>query len=50
MTKLTDLLKQSLNQKHEEHSPKAKKSGEKKVQSKSVAGPKPVKKASGRGR
>lgn len=50
MTKLTDLLKQSIAQKHEGHSPKAKSSGEKSVKAKSVAGPKPVKKASGRGR
>lgn len=50
MTKLTDLLKGAMAQKTEEHSPKAKKTGEKKVQAKSVAAAKPVKKASGRGR
>jgi hypothetical protein len=50
MTKLTDLLKQSLNKKQEEHSPKAKSSTEKKVKNTSISSAKPVKKASGRGR
>ncbi len=50
MTNLTDTLKAALARKQESHAPKTKSKGEKKVQAKSVAGPKPIKKAAGRGR
>lgn len=50
MSKLSDILKGAMAQKQAKHSPEAKKSGEKSVKAKSVAGPKPVKRASGRGR
>ena len=50
MTKLSDILKSAMAQQHEAHAPQGKGKAEKKVQAKSVTGPKPVKKASGRGR
>lgn len=50
MTKLSDILKGAMAQKHDAHAPNAKGKKENKVQAKSVAAAKPVKKASGRGR
>lgn len=50
MSKLSDSLKAAMAQKHVANTPKARGTAEKSTKAKSVAGPKPVKKAAGRGR